>query len=358
MFRGVSMPIAVFNFLDPEKTIETGEFYAESVDCSPASVSVAHSTNIDWASMTSALATKVKGRLAAKSQLAVSLLELHKTIQMVRNPFGLLKTDWRRLARNFSASSLSKRGINLWLEQRYGWRPLLNDFRNFAKSYGQVASHYRKTTPAEGVAEQFSEQRVALEDVPYTSLRGWSYGPNDDTAVNFMYSFGAQVFDIRPTTQKLTIAKIFAKRPAVIPITGALLRSIAQSFGVSSARDLLATIWEVVPYSFVVDWFINAKGMNALLDRDYLQSEPLLNCGTSLKTSYFFEGTAKLSCGNGATFITWRFPHTYLRSSTPGSIQVYNRSVGLPSIEAVLIQNGLTVLHAADLVALVAQRLR
>jgi hypothetical protein len=49
------------------------------------------------------------------------------------------------------------------------------------------------------------------------------------------------------------------------------LRAYMNAFGVS---DVIATLWEAVPYSFVVDWFFNVGSMLASIE-DYLVGDPL-----------------------------------------------------------------------------------
>jgi len=122
-------------------------------------------TSHDWYSQVVALASLVRGLVESRSLLAVSLQELPKTIRMVRNPFGLLKTNWRQLAKGFSASKLAKTGANLWLEYQYGWNAAHYDLSNFSVALAKWMVN-RDHINFYRAGERFSKASETLLSVP------------------------------------------------------------------------------------------------------------------------------------------------------------------------------------------------
>jgi len=88
--------------------------------CQALATGALDSSNV--VSLVEALARDVKGLINSKSLLAVTIKELPETIEMVRNPFGLLKHGWRLIAGKSTAAQLARKGSNLWLEYQYGWK--------------------------------------------------------------------------------------------------------------------------------------------------------------------------------------------------------------------------------------------
>jgi hypothetical protein len=68
----------------------------------------------------------------------VTLAEAQKTIRMIRNPFNLLRTNWRKLCRRETALSLHKKAANVWLEGQYGWNSFWYDVKASVKTYAKL----------------------------------------------------------------------------------------------------------------------------------------------------------------------------------------------------------------------------
>lgn len=121
-----------------------------------------------------------------------------------------------------------------WLEYSFGWKPLLHDIDDVMKT---LANRFASTPPrepvyAKGVDEQFSSAR-------HTSYSG-----------NLIASISHQV--------NWTLSKQVVYRGSVR--TEHPRAAVWNHFG-SFANDFIPTVWELIPYSFLVDYFSNIGAM-------------------------------------------------------------------------------------------------
>jgi len=151
-----------------------------------------------------------------------------------------------------------------------------------------------------------------------------------------------------------------------------LLSNISNVLGVINWMQARDTLWEVLPFSFVVDWFINFNNVWRIPAEQRLQAIDVKNLGYSTKKTYVFEPELQLiQFGwpydqwppseyvgqNMSNLITNIKPPSY--KSGFGKTTTYQRSVGLPpTTENVFTSQGLSVLHGADALSLVSQRVR
>jgi hypothetical protein len=121
----------------------------------------------------------------------------------------------------------------------------------------------------------------------------------------------------------------------------------------TGVKDFAVDLWDLVPYSFVVDRFI---GVNKLLGRNPVDwnSYQLLNVGHSLKE----ESTARVKTYSS---ISTYWDGTSVKteySDQSSAYKTYVRTLGIPesSIGAGLF-GGLSIYQLADAASLIVQRL-
>jgi len=332
------------------------------------------SPSVDWVSAVVDLADSVNGLIKSKSLIGVTALELSKTVEMVKNPFSLLKPNWRDRVGKMSAKTLAKRNANIWLEYQYGWRAAQYDLQNFATSAGRYAAQcqspllnkrsrdYRLgrcvagTKPTPTMTDALWATRVAAA-LNYPSPYSYSY-PNSCTSDNIRLVFETP----------RTMIRVGCRWHDVVKTQMSSVLTAISSFGLTGPQ-ILASVWELVPYSFVVDWFVNTSAIGnltrILTARNTLQQAAVDRLGYSLKTEVDFSVELIASRGyesnyeNGCGFKTFPGLKPVVLTGTKGKCATYSRSPGLPSCTmGALLSANLNLSQLTSGVSLLTQFLR
>lgn len=175
-------------------------------------------------------------------QSIVSLVELPKTVNLLTNTFksvaymvrGVKRGNWSDIKRAFSGRKTKLRNhrdfakqtaTQRWLELRYGWTPLM------LEAQGLLAAMSRPPDlKVRQVARGFEKSELHTE-----VTKVLDYG-----------SYGKETFRFDITRSSNARAYILYE----VALKG--LQPL-RDFGIV---DLPQAAWELVPYSFVVDWFI------------------------------------------------------------------------------------------------------
>jgi len=323
---------------------------------------------IDWRPLIISLANLVKGLIESKSLLGVTLKELPETIRMVRNPFGLLKKDWRKLAGSLSARDLARGGANLWLEGQYGWKSAYTDLHNFSVTAGKYAGQVQRwsgtTLRRFGKSSQvaLSSPPPTTPDTDWTNLKAQL---DRGDSISQSIPMARVVFD--PPTVRASVS-CYASDVLSRQISG--LNKLLFAYGLTG-ESILSTIWEMIPYSFVVDWFVNVKDVISL--PNFVDSVRTLSSGNISRLGY----STKVDCGfTGEILNRFCVPHYWyslpndvraiLQKSPPnnngvkshGEFSVYQRSAGMPPSGFDLWSyHGLSVTQSANGIAMLVQKI-
>lgn len=209
----------------------------------------------------------VKARLAMKGSnvnLGVAFAERSQTarlvgdsaLSLVRSVTALRHGQWRRAfnALGITAPKRAPKGSNWpqkWLEMQYGWKPLLSDV------HGAVAALTQRPTSDWRITGKGSS-RGDLKDGPATGR--WD-GPYESNATGEYHGWeGCSV------------------RIDAVPAENPTLHDLA-ALGITNPLEIA---WELVPYSFVVDWFLPVGNYLSSLDA-MLGFGPTSCCITTFK---------------------------------------------------------------------------
>lgn len=179
-------------------------------------------------------------------QGGVFLGELRETLRMIRNPaISLSKSISRHIDSLKNTTKGKRRGSDAyrkavsgsWLEAVFGWLPFFSDIESGMKaldSYQRQASNRRKLVTA-----------YSMQEIHGSARNG------GDTH----YGRG----DIRVRGWQLTSSKVEVRYRAMLQ-WDASSYSQFRYFGLTP-QDILPTAWELVPWSFLIDYFTNIGDM-------------------------------------------------------------------------------------------------
>jgi hypothetical protein len=184
----------------------------------------------------------------AQFQGLVFLGEMRETLQMLRHPLqGLhnLGKDFLGKASKRKRShpkSWQKDIGGLWLEQAFGWQPLMNDIKDAVKAWERVTKPVQTRNISAGSAKTYDTTQAVLSsfekvgaEFTYPTVTGCVYRTTNSILrekhkVRYKGALRAQVD--APTWRN---AKLFGFTP----------------------QDFVPAAWELLPWSFLADYFTN-----------------------------------------------------------------------------------------------------
>jgi hypothetical protein len=168
-----------------------------------------------------------------------TLGELVKTLHMIRNPAKSLRSlvddyfnSLKKVSRKLSPRARRKKLVDTYLEATYGWQPLIADVRDGLSALNR----YHERRP-------FEIARVVGCGKGETS----KFYPNRTVSSTFL------VINFTTEVRQSTTYKVGG---------GVKLQSMGsprgnlETFGLLP-KNFLPTAWELIPYSFLVDYFTN-----------------------------------------------------------------------------------------------------
>lgn len=288
---------------------------------------------------TAALNAKLRGKLKNDFNAAVALVEVNKSVDLIASTakrIGLamlaIKNGKTRraleLLGNPKLKKLSYRDeshirrryrtkkqreiARYWLELQYGWRPLISDVFNAVK----LATVQR---PPGKCIVRCAESAVVRSDDRFP----WTGSP-------FPVSM----------TQRYTISGKVGRRLAVeYQIDDAYLFHVA-NVGLTNP---LVVAWELVPFSFVVDWFLPLgewlNGLDATMGLQFLKGSSTFYYDVEQKVEF---ESLKNPLGSVVFF----------RGSQEFAYKKRELMASFPGIERPVVKNPISTVHAANALAL------
>lgn len=171
--------------------------------------------------------------------------ELGEAIRMLRRPLSGVRRgldDYvrtvKKRATKSSLPAMNRMISDTWLEKSYGWAPLMNDFSNAAEALNRAVDRY------EDLYQRFS---VKVDLVSPDA----SWIPHNSTTP-FPGLHGWHLFWLIRQYRKTSI-KYYGQ---VFTAAQRSRKAYRQNWGFT-LNDFVPTVWELIPYSFLVDYFTN-----------------------------------------------------------------------------------------------------
>lgn len=168
------------------------------------------------------------------------LSSLNQTVGMLRRPFKSASTLLSKMAsrraklmRTPSAvKDIARVNADVWLEYRYGWKPLIMDAANIVLT-------------AEKIRQKVGSRRLVARAGKSSSKSGVGSWPA--TQMGVLASSGQYRQSEKIRYSAGVLYEQFSRSTS---------EQLSDDLGLSS-RNIAPTLWESIPYSFVVDWFTN-----------------------------------------------------------------------------------------------------
>lgn len=180
-------------------------------------------------------------RATTQFQSGVFLGEIRETIRAIKHPAESIRRGLdsyltsvkkqRRGLKNARPDTVRRALGGTWLEYAFGWAPLLSDVKSAAEA---LAAYNGAFTPPQRVHATGKNESVIA---------------NIEDGVSTDYGF----YSFRMEVKESVNAYIYGALSSTVHVTAPTFRG---SFGLRT-RDFLPTIWELIPFSFVTDYFTN-----------------------------------------------------------------------------------------------------
>lgn len=164
----------------------------------------------------------------AELDVPVIIAEATKTLSTLEKRMLSLNKVIGNIKKLRMNSRSSKKLATAWLEARYAWSPLISDIRT---AINMLATD-----------KIFSPRRT---------FRGWD-DDGSTTSIDVTWSSGDYTYRTVGTLIETRIAKAGVLTSIDLPAI-----ELIRDYGLLGGPGV---VWELIPYSFVVDWFVNISG--------------------------------------------------------------------------------------------------
>lgn len=289
---------------------------------------------VDWAELVDQVGMQLDGHMATGQNLLVDLMQITQTVGMFKDPFSVRKIS--KAVDKLSLSKIAKLPAGAYLEYKFGWENIYRDIMQVANVWSEVRQHqnYLEATASKYVSAAARSQDAVSN--PSSGLKTLYVNSGSQTKIKLTRATQTACFslDIKRTEQARRWSKI---------------DQVCSRLG---ARSLAEALWDVVPYSFVVDWFTHVNRMIRQRKTDF-NSFDLRRVGHSVKTDWYgsCDWTATVSGYQGSKSASGSTGESRFQSE-------YTRYPGIPSgCSSVGLFGNLNKTQIAEGLALIVQRI-
>jgi hypothetical protein len=260
------------------------------------------------------------------------LADVGKSIQMLKKPFASAQKLIKDIAnakhspvrreRLIRTDVISNRVASAWLERQHGWIPICQDILGIVEqTTKKVAKHRERIVARSGERVHFVSEARAF-DMTLTS----AYKADVVAKLDYSASFqGGVIYEL---------------------VNSSKADELMANFGFRSS-DLPTTAWEIIPLSWVVDYFVGIGDWLQVISPDP-RTQVLGNWVTEVINSL-----KETTLGD----VAFRTPSGVLKNAGPGGSsviedQLVNRYTNLLPPDFPMVRHSITPLHSVNLAAL------
>ncbi len=250
-------------------------FYEGDVCFAPPLVKMPRAATIDPTFADNAARAKFYKRLReVRTQISGTtfLGELRESLHMIRRPADALRasaSEYIGLLRKRKKASPKHwlKGIGgTWLEYSFGWIPLISDIQDGVKAYSRIGEKPRERVLSAG----FTSYKDSTSSLP----------PSD--FASFIQAY--QVLCIQPV-KHLFLEEAFVRYKGKVRAQAETTQWDNWNLFGFNTKEFLPTAWELLPWSFLVDYFTNIGDILNSVITD-TADVVFVNRSTGIKTIY------------------------------------------------------------------------
>lgn len=212
-------------------------------------LSVNYAGFFPWMTWTSYADAKASNKFLSKvraAQVKVSgptfLGELGESLRMIKKPAGALQDRIKKYLKDVKKAKSKRHSRpldwvkdagDLWLENAFGWQPLLNDIQGGIDAYNSL---------------------VDKDRVVYISAGGRDEKVFADEAIYNTLPATGSWYQIKTTCYQQSNVHVVRYRGALLAQAATTARDRFARFGFTPS-EFVPTAWELLPWSFLIDYF-------------------------------------------------------------------------------------------------------
>lgn len=242
----------------------------------------------------------------------IFLGELKETLHMLHRPaFGLqklIKEYYNSLKKRKRVAPKSwLNSVNeLWLEQSFGWNPLIGDIKDAVTAYTKKAETERQHKISAGARKEYDTTNAQLSGTQYAPGKGFNAGSL------LLRTKSARVIE------RITVRYRGAVRAKVEAPTWRD-KSLLWGF---SPQEFVPTAWELLPWSFLIDYFTN---IGDILDGVTTSTNDLVYANRSAISECFAQYLFTARLGEASPGAGWSF--SYGHDPSLGNVTTYRKDI-------------------------------
>jgi len=203
----------------------------------------------------------------------LNLVNFVLELRDIKMMFKLWKKSYGVL-RNLSAGVLN---------YSYAWRPFISDLIQMHNGLTRLNEYVDRWNRDAKAGTIWSRHADITADV-WKNDQSYDSTVTDSSWATFCNGHVAKSTYIRSYVEDVVVKAHLAFKPNHLDLTG--LNKLAMYFDMAGIGDPLSIIWEAIPFSFLVDYFVSVSKFVSQFDHDFILTPiTVVNFGYSVKTS-------------------------------------------------------------------------